>query len=443
VEVGKYETWRDPDGDGTFNKTITGAYNGAWNLHVFLPSGNVLVSDMKSGTFVFHVDPVAAPGPTNGLAATPGDRQVSLAWTAANGATGYTVNRGTTSGGPYTSIKSNIVGTAFNDTGLTNGTTYFYVVTATNAEGIGASSNEASATPAPASAPTTTTLSSSPNPSTLGQSVAFTATVSSGAGVPAGAITFTEGSTVLASGVSVDGTGHAAFNTTALVEGSHVITAAFSGATGWGNSSGTTSGSPQIVNPVVTTQTLTFTSAAAQDGWVLESSEASNTGGSISPTSGNGTALRLGDDNKDKQYKSILPFDTSALPDNATIVSVTVRLLRESVSGTNPFSTHGTCWIDVQTGGFSGSASLQTSDFQAEATAVQAAGLSNASANGVWSEGSLNAAGIASVSKTGTTQLRIYFAVDDNDNTRNDYISYFSGESSTAANRPQIVVTYR
>ena len=62
VEVGKYETWRDPDGDGTFNKTITGVYNGAWNVHVFLPSGNVLLSDMKSGTFIFHVDPVAAPG---------------------------------------------------------------------------------------------------------------------------------------------------------------------------------------------------------------------------------------------------------------------------------------------------------------------------------------------------------------------------------------------
>ena len=77
------------------------------------------------------------------------------------------------------------------------------------------------------------------------------------------------------------------------------------------------------------------------------------------------------------------------------------------------------------------------------ATVVQAAGLSNAAANGVWSEGSLNAAGIASVSKTGTTQLRIYFAVDDNDNTRADYISYFPGESSAAANRPQIVVTYR
>jgi hypothetical protein len=83
--------------------------------------------------------------------------------------------------------------------------------------------------------------------------------------------------------------------------------------------------------------------------------------------------LRVGDDNKDKQDESILAFDTSAIPDNATIVSVTLRLLRETVSGTNPFGSNGACWVDVQTEGFSGSTSLQTTDFQAAATVVQAA----------------------------------------------------------------------
>ena len=341
VEVGKYQTWRDPDGDGTFDQTITGAYNGAWNLHVSLPSGNVLVSDMKSGTFVFRVDPIARPGPASGLSAAAGDTQVSLSWTPASGATGYTVQRGTTSGGPYTTIATNVVGTAWMDTGLSNGTGYFYVVTGTNAEGGGGSSNQASSTPGLADTP------------------------------------------------------------------------------------------------------VTFTSVAAQDGWVLESSETSNTGGSIGTTGKNASTLRMGDDGKDKQYRSILAFDTSAIPDNATIVSVTVRLLRTSVSGTNPFNTHGSGWVDVQAGGFSGSTSLQTSDFQAAAAVIQSGTLSNANANGVWSLGSLNAAGIAAVNKTGTTQLRVYFAVDDNDNGRADYINYQSGEGSAAANRPQLVVSYR
>src|SRR5262249_47339352 len=155
------------------------------------------------------------------------------------------------------------------------------------------------------------------------------------------------------------------------------------------------------------------------------------------------SALRAGDDNKDKQYKTVVSFDTSAIPDGATILSATLRLRRGAVSGTNPFTTHGTCWVDVQTGGFSGSTTLQTGDFQATATVVQAASLSNAANNGDWSTGSLNAAGLAAISKTGTTQLRVYFSLDDDDDTGNDFIGWYSGDNSTPANRPQLVVTYQ
>jgi hypothetical protein len=288
---------------------------------------------------------------------------------------------------------------------------------------------------------TTTTLSSSPNPSTFGQSVTFTATVTSGAGVPAGTVTFTEGTTVWASGVTVDGAGQAAFSTAALAVGSHTFTATFTGASGWGNSSGDDSGAPQVVNPSATT--VTFTSVGAQDGWVLESGETTNVGGSLNSTASTTSALRVGDNNQDRQYKSVVSFDTSSIPDGATIVSATVRLLRGSLTGTNPFTTHGACWVDVQTGGFSGSTTLQTGDFQAAATAVQAASLSNAASNGTWSAGNLNAAGLAALNKTGMTQLRVYFALDDNDDTGNDYIGYYSGENGTAANHPQLVVTYQ
>jgi choice-of-anchor B domain-containing protein len=441
VEVGKYETWRDPDGDGIYNKPITGVYNGAWNLHVYLPSGNVLLSDMKSGTFVFRVDPVAAPSTPGGLNASGGNGQVGLTWTAASGATGYSVRRGTTAGGPYAVVASNVVATAFVDTSVTNGTQYFYRVTGTNAEGEGGSSSEATATPAAASTPTSTSLSSSPNPSTSGQPATFTATVTSGGGTPAGTVTFTEGATVLASGVAVNGSGQAAFTTTTLSTGSHIITASFTGASGWGNSSGSNAGSPHVVTAAGTT-TLTLTSVDAQDGWVLESNENANAGGSLNVNAGTTSALRIGDDNKDKQYKTIVAFDTSGIPDNATIVSVTLRLRRGTDSGSNPFTTHGACLVDVKNGAFN-AAALETGDFQAAATALQAASLSNAATNGSWSEGALNAAGLAAINKLGTTQLRVYFALDDNDNGRNDYIGYHSGGSSTPANRPQLIVTYQ
>jgi hypothetical protein len=195
--------------------------------------------------------------------------------------------------------------------------------------------------------------------------------------------------------------------------------------------------------PVAAPTVVTLTSIAAQDGWVLESGETTNAGGSIDSTANTTSALRVGDDNKDKQYRTVVSFDTSSIPDGATILSVTVRLRRGTLSGTSPFTTHGTCWVDVQTEGLSGSTALQTGDFQAAATAVQAASLSNAASNGSWSEGSLNAAGLAAVSKTGTTQLRVYFNLDDNDDNGNDYLGYYSGDNTTAANRPQLVITYQ
>lgn len=84
--------------------------------------------------------------PTN-LTAVAGDSKVTLSWTAVDGATGYNVKRSTTAGGPYTTIASNVTGTSYVDTSVTNGTTYYYVVTALNADGESKNSNEASATP--------------------------------------------------------------------------------------------------------------------------------------------------------------------------------------------------------------------------------------------------------------------------------------------------------
>jgi hypothetical protein len=119
-------------------------------------------------------------------------------------------------------------------------------------------------------ATTTTTATSSPNPSTFGQPVTFTSTTTYSGGVPAGAVTFTEGATVWAVNVAVNASGQASFSTTTLSVGSHTITATFTGSTGWGNSNG--NAGPQQVNsaatatavkssanPAVYSQTVTFT----------------------------------------------------------------------------------------------------------------------------------------------------------------------------------------
>lgn len=86
------------------------------------------------------------PTPSN-LTAIAGDSQVSLSWDAVLGATGYNVKRSTASGGPYTTIAGGVTGTSYVDTDVKNGTTYYYVVTAVDAESESDNSNEASATP--------------------------------------------------------------------------------------------------------------------------------------------------------------------------------------------------------------------------------------------------------------------------------------------------------
>jgi fibronectin type 3 domain-containing protein len=97
--------------------------------------------------------PVTIPPAPSGLQAAAGDTVITLTWTASASATGYNVKRSTTTGGPYTKISSPTA-TTFTDTGLTNGTPYFYFVTAVNPAGESNPSNQATATPtAPLTAP--------------------------------------------------------------------------------------------------------------------------------------------------------------------------------------------------------------------------------------------------------------------------------------------------
>ena len=96
--------------------------------------------------------PTAPAAPTN-LLATVGNAQVGLSWSGSAGATSYNIERSTTNGGPYTTVGSPAT-TSYTDTGLSNGTTYYYVVAAVNSVGTSGNSNQASATPAGATAPT-------------------------------------------------------------------------------------------------------------------------------------------------------------------------------------------------------------------------------------------------------------------------------------------------
>ncbi|MFC3802738.1 kelch repeat-containing protein [Cohnella sp. GCM10012308] len=120
---------------------------GVVNGKVYAVGGRDSTSVDATTTVQEYTPVYTGPSTVNNLSATPLNASVSLEWNAVTNATSYNIKRSTTEGGPYTTIATSVTGTTYTDIGLTNGTKYYYVVTATNTGGESGNSNEASATP--------------------------------------------------------------------------------------------------------------------------------------------------------------------------------------------------------------------------------------------------------------------------------------------------------
>jgi hypothetical protein len=136
--------------------TVEGGRSTSTSFELFSSAGQPAPGESTAATFIqrggFLYFPIAT-SPT--LSASAGDAQVSLSWTASVGTlaniTNYDVGTATVSGGPYTF--ENVGGVlAFTKTGLTNGTTYYFIVRANAGTLALAKSSEASATPSGAAA---------------------------------------------------------------------------------------------------------------------------------------------------------------------------------------------------------------------------------------------------------------------------------------------------
>ena len=209
--------------------------------------------------------------------------------------------------------------------------------------------------------PTLTSLSSSSNPATQGQSVTFTATVTSSGGTPIGSVTFTDGSTVLVSNVTVT-SGVATFSTSSLATGSHSIVASFTGSTGWQNSASgtlteqinqtsfaTSTTVASSLNPSNSGQSVTFTATVTSTGGtpsgsvtftqgstVLASNVAVNTSGQATFST---STLAVGTDTITASFTGSNGFGTS---------SGSVSQVVQSVSnGSFPGITYDD-WIDFE-----------------------------------------------------------------------------------------------
>lgn len=248
---------------------------------------------------------------------------------------------------------------------------------------------------------------------TVGGSVTLAATASDNAGVSR--VEF------LIDGAQVGSDTAAPYEVTwssaTVSDGPHVVTARAV------DTSGTTATSERTITTSNGTAgtTVNFSGISAEDGYVKAFA------GGLSPAVGTLGTLAVGRGTDGKLNRAILSFDTSSLPDGATVTAATVTVSYSSASG-NPWSNPAgnTMVVDVRRGTF-GAAGTETSDWAAAADAPSVATIS-AFTSGLRTSSSFSTSGRGAINTTGRTQLRLRFSQDQ---TSTAYVFIGQGASTT------------
>jgi hypothetical protein len=106
---------------------------------------HISYSDSMSGYLKYAK---AVIEPPTGLAATPGNQEVTLSWNPVSHVAGYNIYRSTTSGSGFSKINTTLVTeTVYEDTSVVNGITYYYHVKSVSGSLESSASSEVSAIP--------------------------------------------------------------------------------------------------------------------------------------------------------------------------------------------------------------------------------------------------------------------------------------------------------
>ncbi|MCB8942759.1 MAG: protein kinase [Ardenticatenaceae bacterium] len=186
--------------------------------------------------------------------------------------------------------------------------------------------------------------------------------------------------------------------------------------------------------PSPVTRQESFTSLAAEDGFI-----AGQDGLMGVIVVSDSTDLRVGDSfDNTQQFKTILSFDTSTIPDGAVIDNVQLHLRRNTDTG-QPFSL-GQVHVDIAPlQGFGGNLVLELGDFAADTAVINAATLAFSDD---WADGFLPPSTLDTINRQGVTQFRLYFTLSSNNNGNEDWLSFYAADETDSSFHPQLIVTY-
>lgn len=263
-------------------------------------------------------------------------------------------------------------------------------------------------------------LSAPANGATLTGNVDLTATASDAVGVSK--VEFYANGSLL--GIDLTAPFSYTWNTSEVSNGSYALLVKAYDAAGNAGSDNDTSVTVQNGGGGGAPVVVSYSSEAANDGYIKANADGSAPAlGTLESSMG----LALGRGTDAKYNRAILSFDTSGIPDTATITGATLTVTYRSASG-DPWSNPAgnTLNIDLKTGCF-GACTLETADYSAAASASNVAGIVRFTA-GTQNSSGFNTAGLAAISKTARTQVRLRFGQNQ---TATHYVWIGSGMQAT------------
>lgn len=148
--------------------------------------------------------------------------------------------------------------------------------------------------------------------------------------------------------------------------------------------------------------------------------------------------IKVGDDSRDRQIKSIISFDTSIIPPSAKIISATLFLTSTSGGGVNPIAPLQKIVLDLKGGYFGATPELESSDFSASG-AVR--GGSTTRGTGSIKIG-IPPAALSAINKTGKVQIRLATRRKTNRDRKKNVVIFYSDGAPKISARPRLQVTY-